>query len=466
MDLDIEMDVDGDIVPYDAPTTQIPEAYTQDIITGEEQEPGEVHEIEVDNDNAPASAEEKTVVPNKLHIRGLDTFTPEDVKSFVSAHYGTDTFVKIEWIDDSSANIVFRTDSTTQEALVALAAVPIADPTQLPPLEAIPAKGFEAKPDSILSIRFAVQSDRKVVGAAARSRFYLLHPEYDPEERRRRGEFHSKDRRYRDREDRRGGRDRDGRERRGGRRYDDRYRRDDSRGRRSSPEEEPFDVNLYGDDPDTVAKRATIRRPRRRNSEGSIDSTGEYTRKNSEKELFPDRRSRNGGVSRDRSRSPIRDRDGDAEMDLDEEARNGAALRHREKGRSRSLKERISKPDNKDLFPTKGESKSKELFPTKVSSGTGGRAKMDQVDDNTVLASAKLAERITAPRTASDSSAFNIRGAANKRGSDQGIAIKGTAATVKELFPDKFGENTGKELFVEKLEGRGHRRQKAEDLFY
>jgi len=37
---------------------------------------------------------------------------------------------------------------------------------------------------------------------------------------------------------------------------------------------------------------------------------------------------------------------------------------------------------------------------------------------------------------------------------------------VKELFPDKFSGNTGKELFAEKLEGRGRRRQKAEDLFY
>jgi len=54
---------------------------------------------------------------------------------------------------------------------------------------------------------------------------------------------------------------------------------------------------------------------------------------------------------------------------------------------------------------------------------------------------------------------------AAKRG-DQGLAIKGTGATVKELFPDKFSGNTGKELFAEKLEGRGRRRQKAEDLFY
>jgi len=63
-------------------------------------------------------------------------------------------------------------------------------------------------------------------------------------------------------------------------------------------------------------------------------------------------------------------------------------------------------------------------------------------------------------------SGLNIRGLAAKRGSEQGLAIKGTGATVKELFPDKFSGNAGKELFAEKLEGRGRRRQRAEDLFY
>jgi hypothetical protein len=54
---------------------------------------------------------------------------------------------------------------------------------------------------------------------------------------------------------------------------------------------------------------------------------------------------------------------------------------------------------------------------------------------------------------------------AGKRGGDNGIAIKGTGPTAKELFPEKFG-NAGKELFAEKLEGRGKRRQRAEDLFH
>lgn len=76
-------------------------------------------------------------------------------------------------------------------------------------------------------------------------------------------------------------------------------------------------------------------------------------------------------------------------------------------------------------------------------------------------ASASLADRISAPTA----SGFSIRGMASQRSNDQGIAIKGTGPTVKELFPEKFG-NANKELFAEKLEGRGRRRQKAEDSFY
>ncbi|KAK3684944.1 hypothetical protein B0T22DRAFT_204033 [Podospora appendiculata] len=449
MDLDIEMDVD-DVHE----TMQIPEAYTIDIITGEEQEPGEVDEEPI-NDQHDDAHLDKEVVPNKVHLRGLDTFTPEDLKAYLAQHYGDGYFDRIEWIDDSSANLVFKHESIAQEALVALAAIPIGDPTQMPPLEQVRAKDFAAKPDSILQVRFAVASDRKVVGAAARSRFYLLHPEYDPEERRRRGEFSRG--KYRDRDDgyRRGGR---------------------SGGRRRSREEEeedpePFDVNLYDDNPEALAKRVDVRARPRRDSISSSSSEAErirsYARQNRDKELFPDRRPGSGLRARDRSASPIRERDGDASMDLDEDARNAAALRSREK--SRSIKDRLSKESStRELFPAKANTV-KELFPTKVSaSSVGGKAQMDQVDHSAVLASAKLADRIT-PRTStsagSSSSAFNIRGIANKRSNDLGFAIKGTGTTAKELFPDRFNTagNAGKELFADKLEGRGRRRQKAED---
>ena len=53
------------------------------------------------------------------------------------------------------------------------------------------------------------------------------------------------------------------------------------------------------------------------------------------------------------------------------------------------------------------------------------------------------------------------------------MSIKGSAAAaanVRELFPDKYvrggGGNEGKELFSDKIKGRGNvRRNRAEDLF-
>lgn len=455
--MDIEMDVDVD-VDYVQDIPQIPEAYTQDIITGEEQEPGEVDEPIDDRDGY--AQVDTTVVPHKVHLRGLDTFTPDDLRSYLAQHYVDGRFDRIEWIDDSSANLVFKSELTAQEALVALAVVEIADVTQLPPLEALPAKGYAAKPDSVLLVRFAVAGDRKVAGAASRSRFYLLHPEYDPEERRRRGEHGGG--RYRDRGDS----------------YRRDYRRDrrdgDRRDRRDEDESEPFDVSLYDDDAAALAQRTLGgQRPRsRRDSASSGSAHSDRNRssiqRNREKELFPDRRPRSEYRARGRSASPIRDRDGDAQMDEDDRARQAAALRSREKGRS--IKERLSKDNTpKELFPTKDSGRKKELFPTRVSSTTGGRAQMDQVDDTTLLASAKLADRITPRSSAAPSAGLNIRGLAAKRATDQGLSIKGIGGTTaKELFPDKFGTggNRGKELFEEKLEGRGKRRQKAEDLFY
>lgn len=61
---------------------------------------------------------------------------------------------------------------------------------------------------------------------------------------------------------------------------------------------------------------------------------------------------------------------------------------------------------------------------------------------------------------------------AQARQNSQGImTIKGTAKSVKELFPNKFNDknsnsqNSGKELFADRSDGRARRRQRAGDLF-
>lgn len=424
MDFDIEMD---DAVE-DGPIT---ETYTTDIIEGDDQEPGEIDDPStLDGDGV--QPDEKAVVPYKVYLRGLDTFNPDDLKAYLAQHYSFGYFDRIEWIDDSSANLVFTSESTAQDALTALAAVEIADPAQLPPQESLPAKSFSGKPDSTLHVRFAVTGDKKIAGAAARSRFYLLNPEYDPEERRRRGELRGK---HRDREGY--GRDRD---RRNGRKRDSRY---------DEGESEPFDVSLYDDDEAALAKRAKFNpQPRRDSPQIGDKEEGGYSRRNRDKELFPNRRPGDRDVtsSRGRSASPGRN---DSRMEMDDLARDREAVSHnREK--AQALKDRLSK-DNR----------AKELFPSKVAPTTS----MGQANPGKILPSAKLTDRIAPRATEPASSAFNIRGLATKRGADQGFAIKGTGATVKELFPEKFS-NSGKELFADRLEGRGRRRQRAEDMFH
>ncbi len=436
---------------------------------------------EASNGGGPSEADEHTLAVSKVHLRGLDTFKPDDIKAYVKQHFGAGDFSRIEWIDDTSANLVFASESTAAEALVALCAVEIADATQLQPLELLPAKPYSPKPDATIQLRFAVVADRKQVGAAARSRFYLLHPEYDPEERRRRGDF-----------DRGRYRDRDG----------DQHRRSGGAGRRRDDrrDEEPtdsFDVSLYDDDEATLARRAgpQAHRRSRSHSRSSGSDVDRYARRNKDKELFPDRarRERNGQSSlRDRSASPPRTPDWDISADgpLD---REGAASRNRDK--ARSIKDRLFRGNS-----------AKELFPTKVSAREG-KAQMDQLDpavkvtkqlsgmsvsyicdegsnhcargsggcqhwrqtlgagdsSPTKLSPASLTDQITRPSDVG----INIRGIANQRGANQGIAIKGAATSARELFPNKLdSSNAGKELFSNKLDGARRPRQRAEDLFH
>lgn len=321
---------------------------------------------------------------------------------------------RVEWVDDTCANLVFSSEPNARDALVALTTVEVADASALSVGESLPAKPVEGRPEISLQVRFAVASDRKQVGAALRSRYYLLHPEHDPEERRRRQQDSRS--RYRDR--------------------DGDYRRDSGRRRRKSDDDvETYEASMYDDAPRDSADR--------RNSD-SYERPRSYAKENQGKELFG-----GGGrrSARDRSASPARDDDGD---DLMGERASSA----RNRTQARSIKDRIS-----------ADNKSRELFPTK-SSGRGG-ARLDELERR--IGSARLKEedrpRIVAVSDAPASSSFNIKGMANQGGDEGGFSIKGAAsgASARELFPDRFGgTNAGKELFDG---NRTKKRQKAEDLF-
>ncbi|KAJ4424630.1 hypothetical protein N0V82_000762 [Gnomoniopsis sp. IMI 355080] len=456
-DFDIEMGDAADVPMED-------EHQVAEILVGDDlQEDGEIEETA----NGDSTNESQRLVPNKVHIRGLDLLDQDKLKAYVSSHVGGKGADRIEWVNDSSANLVFSSETAAQEALLLLSAVDIADATQLPVGEVLPAKPVNDQPQIALQVRFAVESDKKERGAAQKSRFYLLNPEWDPEtdEGRRRRE--GRNRRYRERDDR-------GSYRRSGRgRYDDRY---DDRGEEIP---ESFDVNLYDDDPAALSKRATLSprprsrqardRGRGRNSPTPSDRSDQdrYKPANQGKELFPNSRPRDslrserGSYARKRSASPLSSERYDRDAIEDDLAKDREAVRNN-RDKARSIKERLTTKSTRidsgprELFPTTSK---KELFPVK-SAGGGGGAMMDQVN---VLSEAD----------GSKNNAISVRGLARQVPDHGGmLTIKGTAKSVKELFPNKFNDegptsssNAGKELFADNFDGRSRNRRRAGDLF-
>ncbi|ETS80823.1 hypothetical protein PFICI_08352 [Pestalotiopsis fici W106-1] len=429
MDLDVEMDTE--FVP-DQPIA----ADAQDTPS-----PGEV--VENDIQDQPQS---NAVIPNKVHLTGgLDNLNDKEVRAYVKEH--TDVqFERLEWIDDNNLNVVFPSDSVAQDALLALASVEIGDVSLLPALELLPAKPFSQKAGISLQVRLAVEADKKQPHAAEKSRFYLLNPEWDRENRMKR---------YRDRDGERGGR---------------------RRGRREDEPISHFDVNLYDDDAGALATRETAPRSRRRRSytpdyDRDDDRAPSYRSSNHNKELFPD-----SGSARDRSASPGR-RDRDRDQRMDETPPSESSAQRNRRG-ARAIKDRlVSSNRAKELFPSSAPlEESNRLddadelsnrFALPLYDGSHDEQPVSRSkrvgERNPAASSGRLADRVTDP---TDSSGFSIRGSAGQRGADQGFAIKGGAKSARELFPDKLGgSNAGKELFANRVDGRSRRRQKAGDLF-
>lgn len=115
----------------------------------------------------------------------------------------------------------------------------------------------------------------------------------------------------------------------------------------------------------------------------------------------------------------------------------------------------------------------KELFPHKTGVNHRRSDAFDAADATADLFAKQMpvpfmdgsSDQRPVGRIDSELGRLNIRGVA-KASAVRDFAIKGMASesSVKELFPSH--SNGGKELFADRLEGRGQRRQKAEDLFY
>lgn len=445
-DMDIEMDLDLGLMDEDLEPVET-------VVSSE------VEKNPQNGSNPNDTSESNTLqpTPEKVHLRGLDNLTTKDIRAFASEYFSAYKPVHIEWIDDTSANIVYDSPEIAQEALLAFVAAEIADATQIPLLQLLTAKSFPLHPETNLEVRLAVIGDRKQAGARERSRFYLFNPEYDPAERRKRGGYRGGNK-YRDRDD-------------GGyrsQRYDDR----ENRKRQVGDVESGFDANLYDDDEVALASRAARKHTRRDSASSGSDSRERGGRRvrfrgAAGRELFPDRIERGGGRLRDRSASPLRDADGN--QTLENQRRDSAASANRLK--AQMIKAQLQEAGSrKELFPHKlgvshrrsgafdAADATADLFakqmPVPFTDGS--------VDHTSRSSGLSLASRITSRKD--ETGRLNIRGVA-KASATHDFTIRGAAQenAAKELFPNS---NAGKELFEARLEGRGKRRQKAEDLFY
>lgn len=405
----------------------------------------------------------------KVHIRGVDELTTDDLKRFAAEHFKEEEPSRVEWIDDTSANFVYSSTEIGLRALGEFTQLSSDENISLfPSLQLRNAKSLSTHPESVLQVRSAVVTDRKRPRAYEASRFYLMHPEHDPRERMRR-EFG--DRRRRGRRD----------SRRDDSSGDYRRRRfDDEEHSRRKDNDDNFISSMYDDNPESG-------RESKRNYELFPSDSDRSTGRLRDRSASPDRlysdRHQTGSRKRFRDRSPRTNRDRD--------------LFTWENAGKQLFPSRTNSSDEgagvRELFPNKSASSylKKELFPNKTSTSNHRRSDaFDAADETADL----FASRITVPFVDGASGAggrlerngksnvelfpepaekngMNIRGAAaggqgmSIRGASQGISIRG-AASVRELFPHKFTGNEGKELFSDSLQGRGGRRKKAEDMFY
>lgn len=441
----------------------------------------------------------------------MDDLTTDDIKAFSAEHFPSKSPLRIEWIDDTSANMVYDTAATALKALNCFSLSPTYD-MPYSPLQLRAAKTFSSRPEFSLHVRIALFTDQKRPRAYEASRFYMMHPEYDPREQRRR-----------DRSSRGGNGDYQRR----------RYGQEEHRRREEGDKDEGYNPTMYDDDDSRALAHRVDGVPPRRASRSTRSSLSSADDRNS----FQDRRTRprrridtyrprrsngNDRVERDRSASPGRDIGGHL----------GRSGRRNSRRRTppppyQARDPHPSVPDNsgKELFPlkpqlgtihcknerdlffqnrSKGNLK-KELFPNKsISSNHRRTDAFDAADETADLfatgLNVPLADGVTKLRhnlpeklaknhalsygrlKSSDpepeimalevlnDGGLNIRGSSQMQ--DSGFSIRGAAddlscaPQVKELFPEKAAGNAGKELFADKLQGRGGKRNKAEDMFY
>lgn len=469
---DMDMDIDIDLGPVDIPeaahSTDYPRAPTAEAM---------------DQTNTTEHVE-GTLATHKVHIRGVDDITTADLRAFAVEHYSTHVPIRIDWIDDTSANLVYTTPAAAIEALNCFSSQPLdrnAASTQLLHLRS--AKVMSNHPETRLLVRMALSTDVKKAKAYEASRFYMMHPEHDPREKIRRSK------------------DGDGRHDYRKRHYNgigDRERRIDAR-------ERNHDANVYDDDDSRGMKGgrfATSRRSSismRSNDSSAVDihsDRGSHYRAAHRGDFYRPGSRWERKSSRNRSASPGL---GDVSLPTSRKRqRTPSANQGKELLPVRSDTKKVIS-STKELFPNKSAAADlkKELFPTRIGSVQHRRSDaFDAADETAELFATGMALSLGnhLARTASTAvdmsygrlrssdpepqydphelrvdTGVDIRGASKRQ--DIGVSILGAAqkshvGTIRELFPNSKANNEGKELFAERLQGRSLKRNKAEDLFY
>lgn len=448
------------------------------------------------------------LTPHKVHIRGVDDLTTDDIHTYSTEVFPLEPPLRIEWIDDTSANIVYSTPAIALKALKHLALNPNNDSSFSLKLQV--AKPFLSYPESSLQVRIALFTDQKRPRAYEASRFYMMHPEHDPREVRRqdrsnRSSHHDYNRR--------------------------RYSHEEHRRRRKLDLNQGFSSSMYDDDANALPN-VPNRQSARRNSYSTHSSHSSFEERNTSSgravrsrryvdSYRPGRLGRSSLSMRNRSASPSRSSN-DRQGRLSPVRRRTPPPPYQTSdpfpipGENHGKELFPPKPihgikgigNERDLFPNKTSAShlKKELFPHKTSLSNHRRSDaFDAADETADLFANGLALGVPAKVGTSESSldltadlaknrastygrlkssdfkmdssameeqeeaGLNIRGASKIQ--NPGFSIRGSAGngtfvgTARELFPGKIAGNAGKELFAGRLEGRGAKRNRAEDMF-
>lgn len=120
---------------------------------------------------------ENHVRADAVYLYGVDELHTNDIERYIVNLHNKP--FQIEWIDDSSLNLVYDDPNDAFQCLVAMT-----DPIEFDSATGpIPAgqlrrlKPIPHKPEVLLQARFANDSDRKESGSRAKSRYYLFHGE-------------------------------------------------------------------------------------------------------------------------------------------------------------------------------------------------------------------------------------------------------------------------------------------------